>query len=336
MMEKLLLVREQLGRIYGRYSMVINPLINFWVMFSALWVMGEYIGFGGLAGSLPVFAAVSLVGAWLPLNLRILIVAVLVLVNLYSLAVEVMLVAAAVIIVMFCINYMFRAEKNMLLLLMPVCYFLGIPYAPVLVAGLTCSLLEMIPIVFSTILYYFVVYVGNNSSLLSTASTLTVMEKLMQLISGLINNKEMWLLCITLCVMLMVTRFVGRMTVDYSHHIGLGMGIASGVMVMLIGIFALDIRSSMVLLVVGFVASGLIAFAVEFMRLPLGYLQTEYVQFEDDDYYYYVKAVPKMAVSQPDVQVKKLNIRKELENTAAIPDVSEMEMTNELPDIEGR
>ena len=43
-----------------------------------------------------------------------------------------------------------------------------------------------------------------------------------------------------------------------------------------------------------------------------------------------------MAVSRPDVQVKKLNIRKELENTAAIPDVSEMEMTNELPDIEGR
>ena len=72
------------------------------------------------------------------------------------------------------------------------------------------------------------------------------------------------------------------------------------------------------------------------MRLPLGYLQTEEVQFEDDDYYYYVKAVPKMAVSRRDVQVKKFNIRKELENTAAIPDVSEMEMTNELPDIEER
>lgn len=336
MMEKLLLVREQLGRIYGRYSMVLNPLVNFCVMFSALCVMGKYIGFGGLAGSVPVFAAVSLVGAWLPLNLRILIAAVVILVNLYSLSLEVMLVFAVVLIVMFCINYMFRPEKNVLLLLMPVCCFLGIPYAPILIVGLTCSLLEMIPVVFSTILYYFVVYIGKNSSLLSSASSLTVVEKLMQLISGLLNNKEMWLLCITLCVMLMITRFVGRMKVDYSRYIGIGMGLASGVMVMLIGIFALDIRVSMGLMVVGFVVSGLLAFAVEFMRLPLGYLQTEYAQFEDDDYYYYVKAVPKMAVSRPDVQVKKLNIRKELENTAAIPDVSEMEMTNELPDVEDR
>ena len=37
---------------------------------------------------------------------------------------------------------------------------------------------------------------------------------------------------------------------------------------------------------------------------------TEYLQYEDDDYYYYVKAVPKIAVSAPDVKVQKINARK--------------------------
>jgi hypothetical protein len=40
------------------------------------------------------------------------------------------------------------------------------------------------------------------------------------------------------------------------------------------------------------------------------YSRTEYVQFEDDDYYYYVKAVPKLTVSAPDVKVQKINARK--------------------------
>lgn len=33
-------------------------------------------------------------------------------------------------------------------------------------------------------------------------------------------------------------------------------------------------------------------------------------QFEDDDYYYYVKAVPKMTVSTPDVKVQKISTHK--------------------------
>lgn len=336
MVEKLLLVREQLSRIYGRYSMVINPLVGFALMFGNLCVMGEYIGFAGLGSSLLMFAAVSLVGAWLPLGLRLLIVVALAMFNLYSLSLEALAIVAALMVVMFCVNYIFRPEKNWLLLLMPVCCYLGIPYAPVLLVGLSGSLLEMIPTAFSTILYYFFVYIGKNSSLLSSASTLTMPEKFAQLISGLIYNQEMWLLCITLCIILMVTWFVARIRADYSRYIAIGMGLATGIMVMLIGIFALDIRVSMALLIVGFLASGLIAFAVEFMLMPLSYLQTEFAQFEDDDYYYYVKAVPKMAISRPDVQVKKINIRKELENTAAIPDVSGMEATNELPDVKER
>lgn len=336
MMEKLLLVRERLSGIYGRYSMLIQPLSRFVVMFGALLVMGKFIGFGGLVGSPVVFAAVSLIGAWLPLNLRLLMVALLTLCNLFSLSLEAMAAVAAVMIMMFCINYIFRPEKNMLLLLMPICYFLGIPYAPVLLVGLTGSLLEMIPIVFSTILYYLTVYIGNNTGLLSSASTLTMMEKIMQIVSGLVNNHEMWLMCITLCAMLLVTWLVGRMKNDYARYIGMGMGMSSGIMVLLVGIFAMDIRLSVILLIIGILISAVIAFGVEFFMLPLSYLQTEFVQFEDDDYYYYVKAVPKMAISRPEVQIKKLNIRKELENTSAIPDVSGLEATNELPDVKGR
>ena len=44
-------------------------------------------------------------------------------------------------------------------------------------------------------------------------------------------------------------------------------------------------------------------FAVDFRR-------TEYVQYEDDEYYYYVKAVPKINVAGEDVKVKQINARK--------------------------
>ena len=66
---------------------------------------------------------------------------------------------------------------------------------------------------------------------------------------------------------------------------------------------------------IGFVVLGtlvglLIALIVEFFVLSVDYTRTEYTQFEDDEYYYYVKAVPKMSIAIADKKVKKINSRK--------------------------
>ena len=52
-------------------------------------------------------------------------------------------------------------------------------------------------------------------------------------------------------------------------------------------------------------------FAAQFFRMVLDYTSVENVQFEDDDYYYYVKAVPKISVAAPDKKVKKINTKRE-------------------------
>ena len=38
--------------------------------------------------------------------------------------------------------------------------------------------------------------------------------------------------------------------------------------------------------------------------------RSEKTQFEDDDYYYYVKAVPKIKVTTPEVSIKRINAQK--------------------------
>ena len=44
--------------------------------------------------------------------------------------------------------------------------------------------------------------------------------------------------------------------------------------------------------------------------LAVDYSATEYTQFEDDDYYYYVKAIPKIKVTATDVKVKHINVKR--------------------------
>jgi hypothetical protein len=56
--------------------------------------------------------------------------------------------------------------------------------------------------------------------------------------------------------------------------------------------------------IIGSVISGIISYFIIFMIRPLNYAAVENVQFEDDDYYYYVRAVPKLKDLGSKVEIK--------------------------------
>jgi hypothetical protein len=51
----------------------------------------------------------------------------------------------------------------------------------------------------------------------------------------------------------------------------------------------------------------------------------EHAQFEDDVYYYYVKAVPKVTVTMSQVNVKHINVKNSVRREFSDPDMEETE-----------
>ena len=76
---------------------------------------------------------------------------------------------------------------------------------------------------------------------------------------------------------------------------------------LLIGDLFYEINVSVGTVLLGSLLAIVVAKVIEFFRFCVDYSRTEKVQFEDDEYYYYVKAVPKMTVSVPTKTVKKIN-----------------------------
>ena len=87
-------------------------------------------------------------------------------------------------------------------------------------------------------------------------------------------------------------------------------GTMTNVVILLIGDLIYDTNIS----VAGVLIGGLLAVVsgkiIEFFRFCVDYSRTEKVQFEDDEYYYYVKAVPKMSVAMSTKTVKKINTQR--------------------------
>jgi hypothetical protein len=78
-------------------------------------------------------------------------------------------------------------------------------------------------------------------------------------------------------------------------------------MILFVGALMFDIDISLAGVIIGTVIAILLVTVLRFFVFNVDYSRTEKVQFEDDEYYYYVKAVPKVTVARPQKKVKKIS-----------------------------
>ena len=131
--------------------------------------------------------------------------------------------------------------------------------------------------------------------------------------TGVIENKEMLIVVTAFAITAILVYAIRRMSINYSRAIAVLVGTLADIVILLIGDLMYDANFSLAGVILGSIVCALIALVMQFFQFNLDYARTEKVQFEDDEYYYYVKAIPKVSVSTPEKTVKRINERQETE-----------------------
>ena len=112
-------------------------------------------------------------------------------------------------------------------------------------------------------------------------------------------------------ICLLVVYSVRKLSVDNAWKIAIVSGALVYVIVVVIGRVTMHVDVPYVAVIIGTIVSILLALVLEFFAFAVDYSRTENLQFEDDEYFYYVKAVPKVTVTAPEKTVKRINERQE-------------------------
>ena len=134
----------------------------------------------------------------------------------------------------------------------------------------------------------------------------------MQILNSLLANKMMLLMAAAAALAAAAVYFIRSLPIDHAWTIAIVVGTAVELAAIFVGQSTMDVSLSIGSLAVGTLVSVAAAFIFQFFAFAVDYSRTEFLQFQDDEYYYYVKAVPKIAVTAPDVKVQRINKRKEL------------------------
>ena len=330
-MTTLLVYKERLRNIYQKYDLYIEPSIKFIVAFIVFTLINQNIGYDTRLKNLPVVIIISLLGAFTPSSILVLLAALVTIGHVFKVSSILAVIIVLIIFILYFMLVRFTPKQGYIVLAVPILFLLKIPYVIPILMGVVSVPLSIVPVSCGIIVYFLFNVVKAAALIKSNTTVEDTLTLYKYVIDSLISNKIMMLTIFAFAVVILVTYFVRRLKIDHAFDIAILTGAVVNVLIFLVGDLKFNNFKDILFMIVGTVMSAIIVYIIQFFRLTLEYTAVERVQFEDEDYYYYVKAVPKMKVTPPEKNVKRINIS---HNTTDISDIqNEFNLKNEF-DIE--
>lgn len=335
-MSTLLVWRERLQNIYAEYSTYIQKALQFLAGLIVFGLINANIGFMEKASSVFCTAGLAVICTFFPMTVMALAASALILLHLYEVSMSIAAVALVIFLLMYIFYFRFTPKKAWIVLLSAVAFGLRIPFVIPVVFGLLGTPVWIVPASFGIMSYYLIDLVKDSAAAFKSADAENAEDSLMTFTRQFFTGKEMWLMIAAVVIGILVVHLVRTRSVDHAWKIASAAGAVVGVILSSAGSIILDVDISFAVIILSAVLGIAVGLVLEFLFFSVDYSRTENIQFEDDEYYYYVKAVPKVGVAIPEKEVKHITGerpgRRQSEKMPANdqPDKTDEERTDEI------
>ena len=306
-MTTLLVAKQYIKNFISKYEVYLKPLMKLIVALTAMMMINGQIGYMRRLDDISIVLIVALMCSFMPMNFIIFVAALFTVLHLYALSLECAVIVLVLFLVMFLLYFRFSPKDTLVVLLTPMCFILKIPYAMPLAMGLLGTPASAVSVGCGITVSYLVSCIADNAASFTGTDMEDMVARFRLIIDGFLNNRDMFLTIVAFAFTIIVVYIIRKMSVNYAWTIAILAGALTDVMVLLVGDLMFDTNVSIGGVIIGSIFSVLIAMIVQFFAFNVDYSRTEKVQFEDDEYYYYVKAIPKITVATPSKTVKKIN-----------------------------
>lgn len=285
-------MRDVLIRIYSRFDGYLTAMTKFVISFFTLFCVCRSGEVAAPLNRLPILLIIAAFCSFLPQNFLLLTGCTYLLLQFYFLSLEAAVVGGVVLLVLLLLYFSFIPEQAYVVIGMAVLLGLKVPFAIPVICALLLGPEAIIGILLGTAVWTLADYLKGNTTAAAEMNE-AFFNHILELFENLFLQRELILTAVILTAVFLVVYLIRRLPVRWCWHLaifsgGLVYGLLSGMRAILPGNTILPVRLGIDLLI-GFAVGCILLY----FCFSLDYAKVEYLQFEDDSYYYYVKAVPK-------------------------------------------
>ena len=310
MMAQLVYFKEWLTTLYKRHVEIILPILKLLFAFFALSMFQRMFYYNECIDKPWVFLAVSAVQAFLPISFLYYAISILIMINLWNVSMDIFL--GFVIFFIVCSLAFIRVDKKHAIIIIAtvLLFYLKLEYLLPVLLGMSVGFGAILPAAAGIVTYFLSVYMTDVSTLLTTSTSSSFGMGLQRIVNLILIDKKLLVLLVTFALIIFITTLLlllfGRLIFELDYTI-----------------WRLFLE---VILGIG------CCYIYRFFRGIGDVSRIEKVSFEDDEYFYYVKAVPKIKVTEKNRNVTNIK-SEENEDDLLFDDITE---DSDLPDKDGK
>ena len=287
------LIRNRIRQFFAAGDIYILPVLKFILAFVLLTVLNRRLGYLEILTSTFLVVLLSVLCAIMPISGMAIVGAIFIVLHCFGLSMMTGAVAAAMYLLILILVLRFVPKDAPVLVLGPVASLIGVPCAVPLGLGLTGNAASAFSAMVSVVSVSFLKQLPAAGALLQ-AGEMTNLEVLQSLLENILLSKEMVLSIVIAAATVLAVVLLKRLLTNYTWLISVAGGAAAYLILTMVGSSVLlESAPEVPALLKNVLLSLVIGVVMAFFMHSLDYSRAKNVQFEDDEYYYYVKAVPK-------------------------------------------
>lgn len=293
-MKSLMMFRRYTINFISKYDVYLKPVFKLILALISFILINSKLGYMEKINSTGVVLIAALMCSFMPMNFIILLSSVFIVLHMYALSLECAAVTLVLFLVLYLLYFRLSPQDTVAVILTPVTCLMGIPYVMPVAMGLAGGPYSVASVGCGVIVTYVVKSLNSCAVELSQMETEDMASRIRFVIDRVLDNKAMIALIIAFGITIMVVHIISRLSIDYCWYIAIAAGAVTDALLVIIFGAALSAEISGFGVFMGTILALVVGLIIMFFKFNVDYRKTEKVQFEDDEYYYYVKAVPKI------------------------------------------
>ncbi|MCR5625036.1 MAG: hypothetical protein K6G11_07320 [Lachnospiraceae bacterium] len=304
-MTKLVLLQQFIEEFYKKHNRICVILGKFIFVLAALLSTNYLIGYSPIIQKWYVLACIAGVSVFLPENIILFAVMAVSVMNIYYVSVPLSGLVVMFLLILYLLFLRLEKTHMYVILGMIILHILHLPYLMPLLVGIFLTPVGVISMCTGIFIYHLfnainlVVSVSSEDALFYTQ----VMD---EMFSKMALQEEVLIFALVAVVVYLIRTNDN----EYFIYISIVVGSVLDLILFLLLNFLFSNNMEILYFILEISISFVIAMILIFFRFPLNYAQVEKMQFEDDEYYYYVKAVPKLKVNAMERSVMRFNAKR--------------------------
>ncbi len=305
-------LKYKIDEYYVKHPVLTGYIVRLALSVLALFLLRDNIGFNEILSNTIFVIAFALICSFIPVKLMTLALVAYAIVHLFSLSVGVGVLSCLLFVVLYLIYFRFDEKTGYVIILIPLLCMLRLPFLAPVILAVAAPLGSVASVILGFVAYYYLHYIQMNTAVFIGAVDTSEISKMSMALQGLFAYKEMWYTMGCVLVAFLAAYYLKKINVNRSGHMAVAIG--TGIWLILTLLCNLVTESmnynKLIWYVGGAVATIILGMIISDLVLPLDFSRTELLEFEDDEYKYFVRAVPKAVVTKESVKIKRIYSRK--------------------------